>query len=174
MTRGLAGIVVAVCLAGCGGRSTDGVLGSGGFIEAGGRPSEEAGATNNGGASGASDPGSVSSGERCAPEGAQASNGCATCTCSQGQWACGHKVCEPKTCGGFAGNTCDSQEYCAYQPSEHCGAADASAICAPRPTACDDVYSPVCGCDVITYPNECDAALHGTGVLSVGACPLGK
>lgn len=171
MARALALVVALGLLSACAGKSTGGVDGAGGFIEAGGRPAEEAGAANNGGASNAGSAGTVTSGQACAPEGAQASNGCALCNCSKGQWACGHKVCAPKTCGGFAGNTCSDQEYCAYQPSEHCGAADASAACLARPDACDDVYSPVCGCDFNTYPNECDAALHGTGVLSLGTCP---
>jgi hypothetical protein len=172
MERALTVVAALVLLAGCAGKSTSIVDGVGGFIEAGGRSAEEGGG-DNGGASNAGSAGTVTSGQPCAPEGAQASNGCAACNCSQGQWVCGHKVCEPKTCGGFAGNTCSGHEYCAYQPSEHCGAADASAACLPRPSACDDVYSPVCGCDSNTYPNECDAALHGWGVLSVGACPMG-
>jgi hypothetical protein len=76
------------------------------------------------------------------------------------------------------GNRCSASEYCAYVPGELCGAADATATCMQRPTACDDNYAPVCGCDQQTYPNACDAAMamQGQGVASNGICsppPLG-
>jgi len=52
-----------------------------------------------------------------------------------------------------------------------CGAADASAYCAPRPVACTTIYSPVCGCDWKTYSNDCVAAAAGTGVMYNKVCP---
>src|SRR6185369_16884669 len=81
-----------------------------------------------------------------------AGDGCNTCSCSGGQWMCTLMACVadasvPKTCGGFAGFTCDSTEYCAYVEGQMCGAADASAVCKPRPDGCTTDVNPVCGCD---------------------------
>jgi hypothetical protein len=73
-------------------------------------------------------------------------------------------------CGGLTGKACDEGEYCAYPADAACGAADATGICQPAPDACDDVYSPVCGCDDKTYSNACEANSAGVSVASKGEC----
>lgn len=76
-----------------------------------------------------------------------------------------------KACGARAGDSCTEAEYCAYQPGQLCGQADAQSTCKPRPQECTRKFDPVCGCDKATYANECAAASQGVGVFERGECP---
>jgi hypothetical protein len=73
-------------------------------------------------------------------------------------------------CGGFAGLGCGAGTYCHYELDATCGAADQMGTCLPQPEVCAEVFAPVCGCDGQTYGNECDAAVAGTSVASIGKC----
>lgn len=96
---------------------------------------------------------------------------CNTCTCHRGVWGCTEEDCgEPVSCGGLTGGVCAEDEYCAYELGQLCGADDGRSVCEQRPTACDEVYAPVCGCDQMTYGNSCEANAAGTGVASEGEC----
>jgi len=75
-----------------------------------------------------------------------------------------------KTCGGLHGIQCGAGEFCAPTPEAKCGGNDAFGVCVTIPTACDDVYDPVCGCDGKTYANECEAAAKSTTARTFGEC----
>lgn len=100
-----------------------------------------------------------------------AADGCNICSCTGGSLACTKKACpKPVTCGGFTGQLCAGNQYCAYVPGQACGAADASATCLTRPDGCTADVNPVCGCDNKTYSNACQAAVAGVGYSKTGAC----
>ena len=66
-------------------------------------------------------------------------------------------------------NDCLSNEYCA-KPRGGC---DGTGTCQSRPQGCPEIWDPVCGCDGITYANECFAAMVGVSVEHSGECVTG-
>jgi hypothetical protein len=76
-----------------------------------------------------------------------------------------------RACGGFAGESCGSREFCDFGRNT-CGASDEQGICRSRPNGCPDLFDPVCGCDQVVHSNECDAQAAGVDVNASGGCPV--
>jgi hypothetical protein len=74
-----------------------------------------------------------------------------------------------KTCAGIAALPCGAGEACDLRDST-CAIVDLGGVCVEKPGACLAVYLPVCGCNGITYSNDCQRLLAGAVLRHDGAC----
>ena len=62
---------------------------------------------------------------------------------------------EGQFCGGIQGLACPVGQFCDIAIPNSCGGADLSGTCRIAPQVCTENYLPVCGCDGVTYGNDC-------------------
>lgn len=76
----------------------------------------------------------------------------------------------PKTvCGGIQGKTCPEGQRCDNPPGQ-CNVADAQGVCLPKPESCNRRIEPVCGCDGVSYGNDCLRQMAGVQKDHEGEC----
>ncbi len=81
----------------------------------------------------------------------------------------------PSSCGGDDPNTgdvihCPDASFCLFAIGS-CGSDGRTGSCAPFPELCAEVFAPVCGCDGVTYVNQCFAYIAQRSIRSEGECP---
>ena len=87
-----------------------------------------------------------------------------SCECPMYDVCAGHCVPVSQTCN--SNTDCAATEFCA-KPEGQCSV---EGICTLRPEFCTTIWAPVCGCDGVTYSNDCDAAHAGVNVDYYGEC----
>ena len=79
--------------------------------------------------------------------------------------------CEQLPCGfdvsGAAG--CGPGMFCEMAPGA-CTSPGSDGICLALPDACPEILAPVCGCDAVSYGNDCLRMQAGVGLLHEGEC----
>jgi len=72
-------------------------------------------------------------------------------------------------CGTIAGLPCADGSFCELPP-DTCQSADLAGVCLPRSEGCTLQWEPICGCDGVTYGNDCERTVAGVPKAHGGAC----
>jgi hypothetical protein len=74
------------------------------------------------------------------------------------------------SCGGFVGPiTCSDKEFCQMRTGV-CWAPNAIGRCVAVPDKCNKAIFPVCGCNHMTYNNDCERKMARVSKLHDGKC----
>lgn len=71
-----------------------------------------------------------------------------------------------QTCGPFPGGFCGEGQTCDIRSC----ALGATGQCRPTPCFCAEIYAPVCGCNGVTYSNDCHRVQAGAMLDHEGPC----
>lgn len=75
----------------------------------------------------------------------------------------------PRMCGSRGLPECGGDSFCSFEPGS-CGELDHPGVCKPRPSICNRIFQPVCGCDGRSYGNSCEAEVAGVSIDHQGPC----
>jgi hypothetical protein len=85
-------------------------------------------------------------------------------------WGCGDST-HPLGARCMEGEGCLEDELCNWEPQHACGRDHAEGTCVMRATGfCPDLAFLVCGCDGVTYSNQCHTDSRGVAVDYGGPC----